>query len=189
MNTFAEELHSASDLHHHLCPRQVLGIRMGRYAGVLLELSLPQKDKRLLTFIETDGCFADGVSVATGCWLGRRTMRLVDYGKVAATFVDTQTAEAIRIIPHYASRKRALIYSPDSRSRWHAQLHAYQEMPDEELLVARTVKLSVNLQTVISHPGKRVTCQMCKEEIINEREVILQNKTLCRSCADGAYYH
>ena len=58
---------------------------------MLLNLPLPQKDKRLLTFVETDGCFADGVSVATGCWLGRRTMRLVDYGKVAATFVDTHT--------------------------------------------------------------------------------------------------
>ena len=51
---------------------------------------LPQTDKRLYTFVETDGCFADGVMVATGCSLGHRTLRLIDYGKVAATFVDTR---------------------------------------------------------------------------------------------------
>jgi formylmethanofuran dehydrogenase subunit E len=45
----------------------------------------------LLTILETDGCAADGVSAATGCWVGRRTLRVEDFGKVAATFVDTQT--------------------------------------------------------------------------------------------------
>jgi formylmethanofuran dehydrogenase subunit E len=82
-------LDRSAELHNHLCPRQVLGVRIGMYAGELLGLELPQTDKRLYTFVETDGCFADGVSVAAGCWLGRRTMRLMDYGKVAAVFVDT----------------------------------------------------------------------------------------------------
>ena len=65
-------------LHHHLCPRQVLGVRMGMLAGELLDLDLPQGDKRLLTIVETDGCGADGIAVATGCWVGRRTMRVED---------------------------------------------------------------------------------------------------------------
>ncbi|MGB1288420.1 MAG: FmdE family protein, partial [Aggregatilineales bacterium] len=76
--------------------------------------TLPQRDKRLITFVETDGCFADGVSVATGCWLGRRTMRLMDYGKVAATFVDTLTGDAVRIAPHPQSRTRAITHCPDA---------------------------------------------------------------------------
>jgi formylmethanofuran dehydrogenase subunit E len=60
----------------------VLGVRIGLAAGEALDLDLPRADKRLLMLVETDGCFADGVSVATGCWLGRRTLRLVDYGRV-----------------------------------------------------------------------------------------------------------
>lgn len=78
-------LQTSAALHHHLCPRQVIGVRMGLYAGEILNLDLPQADKRLLTIIETDGCPSDGVAVATNCWVGRRTMHVEDYGKVAAT--------------------------------------------------------------------------------------------------------
>jgi formylmethanofuran dehydrogenase subunit E len=124
----------SSALHKHLCPRQVLGVRMGMQAAALLGLGLPQTDKRLFTFVETDGCFADGVSTATGCWLGKRTMRLIDYGKAAATFVDTQTGASIRIWPHPESRSRAGHYVTDAESRWHTMLQAYQVMPAEELL-------------------------------------------------------
>ena len=48
-------LERAAALHRHLCPRQVLGARMGILAGRLLSLELPQKNKRLYTFVETDG--------------------------------------------------------------------------------------------------------------------------------------
>ncbi len=103
MTALDDLLERTAALHDHLCPRQVLGVRMGMYAAALLELELPQRDKRLFTFVETDGCFADGVSVATGCWLGRRTMRLVDQGKIGATFVDTYTA---RLCTFPASSRR-----------------------------------------------------------------------------------
>src|SRR5918911_1243912 len=98
-------------LHPRLCPRQVLGVRIGQYAGELLGLALPRSDKQLLAFVEMDGCFADGVSVATGCWLGRRTLRLVDHGKVAATVVDTALMRAIRIAVHPDARCRAISYA------------------------------------------------------------------------------
>src|SRR5690349_4858594 len=86
-------------LHPRLCPRQVLGVRMGLLAGAALGLEMPRRDKRLLVLVETDGCFADGLSVANGCWLGRRTLRLMDYGRVAATVVDSATGRAVRISP------------------------------------------------------------------------------------------
>ena len=70
MAQLTDLLEQTVTLHHHLCPRQVLGVRMGMLAGELLGLELPQTDKRLITFVETDGCFADGVAVATGCTLG-----------------------------------------------------------------------------------------------------------------------
>ncbi|MCC6175174.1 MAG: formylmethanofuran dehydrogenase, partial [Chloroflexi bacterium] len=40
-------------LHARLCPRQILGARIGLYAGELLGLDLPQTDKRLLAIVET----------------------------------------------------------------------------------------------------------------------------------------
>ncbi|WP_322511376.1 FmdE family protein [Chloroflexus sp.] len=181
-------LRRSSAMHRHLCPRQVLGARMGIYAGELLGLALPQTNKRLYVFVETDGCFADGVSVATGCWLGRRTMRLVDEGKVAATFVDSQTGQAVRITPRPDSREQARRFAPDARSRWHAYLIAYQLMPVTDLLAAQPVTLTVDLKAIISRNGIRTVCDCCGEEIINAREVVRNGQTLCRTCAGDGYY-
>ncbi len=181
-------LEQSAELHRHLCPRQVIGARMGMYAGTRLGLELPQSTKRLITFVETDGCFTDGVSVATGCWMGRRTMRLIDEGKVAATFVDSQTGRAVRIWPNPAARVLAPSYAPDAQSRWHAYMTAYQVMPDHELFEVQPVTLSIDLKALISRNGVRAVCDQCGEEIINEREVRRDEQTLCRGCANGAYY-
>ncbi|MCC7449317.1 MAG: TraR/DksA C4-type zinc finger protein [Anaerolineae bacterium] len=181
-------LEQSSALHKHLCPRQVLGARMGVYAADLFGVELPQDNKRFYAFVETDGCFADGVSVATGCWLGRRTMRLMDYGRVAVTIVDTESEHAIRFWPHPQARCRALTCAPDAQSRWHAQLAAYQIMPTEELLCAAPVALTVSLAALISRPGVRTMCEQCGEEILNERAVLVEGHTLCRSCAGDSYY-
>jgi len=99
MRHLSELLDASAALHQHLCPRQVLGVRLGMLAGQLFELDLPQTDKRLLAIVETDGCAADGIAVAAGCWVGRRTLRVEDYGKVAATFADTETGRTLRIAP------------------------------------------------------------------------------------------
>ncbi|MGQ9889957.1 MAG: FmdE family protein [Aggregatilineales bacterium] len=183
-----ELLAQSAALHNHLCPRQVLGVRMGMLAGELLSLDLPQTEKRLYTFVETDGCFADGVSVAVNCWLGRRTMRLMDYGKVAATFVDTETGYAIRIAPNPQARLLAAACAPNERSRWHTMLEAYKIMPADDLLCWREVRLTVNMQALISRPGVRVNCAVCGEEILNEREIKVAGRIVCRACHAGAYY-
>lgn len=184
-----EELLAASAaLHHHLCPRQVLGVRMGLVGGEWLGLTVPQTDKRLLTVVETDGCVIDGLAVATGCRIGRRTMRVLDFGKVAATLVDTQTGRAVRVVPHPDARRRAKAYAPDAQNRWEAYLLGYQRMPAQELLLIQPVVLSVSLEKLLSKEGLRARCDMCGEEIFNEREVIRDGQTLCRACAGERYY-
>lgn len=185
-----QELLNASAARHndHLCPRQVLGVRIGLYASEWLGVPLPQTDKRIFCFVETDGCLTDGIAVATGCAFGRRTMVVMDYGKSAATFVDTHTGQAIRIAPRLTARARALDYAPDAPDRWHAQLCAYQIMPATELLDARGVTLTVSLQDILSRHGKRVMCEGCGEDIINQREVRRAGRIFCRACAGDAYY-
>lgn len=189
MPNFPSLLEQTTALHNHLCPRQVLGVRMGMHAADLLNLDLPQSDKRLFTFVETDGCFADGISVATGCRLGRRTLRLVDYGKVAALFVDTHTRQAIRISPNPLARGQACHYAPDASDLWHAQLIAYQLMPTTELLRVQNVTLTLSMEAMISQPGLRVTCGGCGEEVMNEREMRVDGQTLCRRCAGQESYY
>jgi formylmethanofuran dehydrogenase subunit E len=181
-------LQETAALHRHLCPRQVLGVRMGLWAGDLLGIAVPQSAKQLLTIVETDGCFADGVAVATNCWVGRRTMRVEDYGKVAATFVDTSSGAAVRIAPHPDARHAAHPYAPEARNRWQAMLLGYQRMPVGELLVAQPVILVKTVDEIVSHAGRRVHCACCGEEVVNEREVVREGLILCRACAGEAYY-
>uniref|UniRef100_A0A7C1JLT2 Formylmethanofuran dehydrogenase n=1 Tax=Caldilinea aerophila TaxID=133453 RepID=A0A7C1JLT2_9CHLR len=188
MKTLDELLAESAAFHRHLCPRQVLGVQMGRLAAELLNLDLPQADKRLLVIAETDGCFTSGLSVATNCWVGRRTLRIEDYGKIAATFVDTKTNQAIRIAPSPTARSRAATFAPEARSRWEAMLLGYQRMAPTELFVWRPVILTTPVEAIISRAGHRVACDCCGEEIINEREVVIGDVTLCRHCAYGGYY-
>jgi formylmethanofuran dehydrogenase subunit E len=138
--------------------------------------------------VETDGCATDGIAVATGCWVGRRTMRVLDYGKVAATFIDTQSGRAIRVRPSLVSRQRAQDYAPEAGSRWEAYLLGYQRMPEVELLEVQEVKLAFSLERLLSKDGYRVNCDICGEEIINEREIKQAGLTLCRYCAGEQYY-
>jgi formylmethanofuran dehydrogenase subunit E len=186
--SLAELLDATAVLHHHLCPRQVLGVRMGMLAGEVLGLDLPQNDKRLFVIAETDGCGIDGISVATNCWIGRRTLRVEDYGKLAATFVDTQTDRAIRIVPRRAAREAARAYAPDARNKWAAQLLGYPLMPAHELLAVQTVQLSTPIEDIIGRAGVKAVCEICGEEIINQREIVDAGTTLCRSCAGPSYY-
>jgi formylmethanofuran dehydrogenase subunit E len=188
MKSLDELLQACAALHHHLCPRQVLGVRMGMLAGEILGHDLPQSDKRLLTIVETDGCGADGIAVATGCWVGHRTMRIEDYGKVAATFVDTGANQAVRIVPRIQARQLAYEYAPEAHSNWEAQLLGYQRMPAEELLVTQAVQLKAPIEQIISRAGVRVICASCGEEIMNEREIVQEGMVLCKSCAGQGYY-
>lgn len=178
---------SAQD-HHHLCPRQILGVRMGLLGLQALGYEAPPEKKFIYIISETDGCFVDGLTAATGCSVGHRTMRIEDYGKVATVFVDVVTGQAVRIAPALDVRQKAYAYAPGESRRYFAQMQAYQVMPDEEMFTVAPVLLNLPLDHIISRPGVRVNCELCGEEIMNEREIQRDGLTLCQSCAHGGYY-
>jgi formylmethanofuran dehydrogenase subunit E len=178
---------SASD-HSHLCPRQVLGVRMGLAGLNALGVEAPINAKTMLIIIETGGCFADGIRVATGATVGHRTMRVEDLGKIAATFTCLKDGKSLRLVPRSDIRRRALAYAPQEKRHYFAQLKGYQLMPDEELFTFTEVELVTSAQQIISHQKARAQCSQCGEEIINEREVVVDGKVLCQSCAYGGYY-
>jgi formylmethanofuran dehydrogenase subunit E len=181
-------LEQSAARHKHLCPRQVLGVRIGLAGAAALKLETPRNDKRMLVILETDGCYADGIEVATGATIGHRTLRVVDYGKVATTFVDVKTGVAVRVAPHLDVRQRARFCAPEEQGHYFAQLNGYQVMPDSELLTVQEVHLTTPVEDLISRPGVRVNCTVCGEEIINEREVWRKDMPLCQACAGPAYY-
>jgi formylmethanofuran dehydrogenase subunit E len=162
---------------------------MSLLAEEMLELDLPRTDKRLLVIAETDGCTVDGIIAATGCHVGGRTLRVLDFGKVAATFIDTRTEETIRIVPRREARTLAGDYAPSARNKWEAMLFAYQVMPVSELFSIQRVSLNVPLSIILAQPAMKAVCEQCDEEIINGREVVNGGRILCRACAGNGYYH
>ena len=181
-------LENSSERHNHLCPRQVLGVRIGLAGAHALGVEVPQRKKRLLTIVESDGCFVDGVEAATGCTVGHRTLRVEDYGKIAATFVDTKLGQAVRVAHHLNVRQKAYMYAPDQEKRYFAQLNGYQVMPIDELVNITQVQLTTSITEIISRAGVRVDCCICGEEVINEREIMRNDMPVCKSCAGPSYY-
>jgi formylmethanofuran dehydrogenase subunit E len=181
-------LDKSASQHDHLCPRQILGVRMGLCGMKALGFDSAPGGKRLLVIAETDGCFADGLSSATDCTVGHRTLRVEDYGKPSATFVDVTTSLAFRVAPTLDIRQRACRGIEDEALRYQAQMQAYQVMPDDEMFTVAQVELAASIESIVSRPGLRVTCDACGEEIMNEREIHLDGQTLCRACAGTAYY-
>ncbi len=187
--TLTDLLKQSASRHSHLCPRQVLGVRMGLAGLAAIDLQAPMPYKAAWVIIETDGCFADGIEVATGAVMGHRTLRLADQGKIAATFVNIRTGKTIRLAPRLDVRQQALLYAPDIKKKYYAQLKGYQLMPEQELFSFQPVELHPSIETLLSRPGVRTKCSHCGEEIINERQLVIDGFPLCLTCAGQGYYH
>lgn len=182
-------LSEAAATHGHLCPGQVLGVRMSMVGCRALGIDEPRGSKRLLVYVELDRCAADAIGSVTGCRLGKRTLKHVDYGKLAATFVDTTTGRAVRVAALEEAREEAPAYAPHASGDRHAiQTAAYTVMPDEKLLTVQEVKLVVPREDLPGPPVSRVRCAVCGEGVNDRREVRDSGRVLCRGCAGGAYY-
>lgn len=177
-------------IHGHLCPGQVLGVRMSllglRQAGI----GDPRgKDrKNLIVVVEMDRCATDAVQSVTGCSLGHRTMKFMDYGKMAATFVNLKTNRAVRVIAKEESREAARVRFPYVEDTYKAQLEAYKIMPEEELFDVMEVAVNLRPEDLPGKPLRRVQCAACGEYVQDMRDIVRDGQTLCRPCTEGGYY-
>jgi formylmethanofuran dehydrogenase subunit E len=177
-------------VHGHLCAGQVLGVRMSlaglREAGIADPKGADRK--QIIVFVEMDRCATDAVQSVTGCSLGRRTMKFLDYGKMAATFVNLGTGRAVRVAAREDSRVLARDYAPGAPDKYSAQLEAYRIMPEEELFDIREVRVDLRPEDMPGRPLSRVACSVCSEYVQDGREVNQNGSLLCRSCAGDSYY-
>ena len=89
--------------------------------------------KKLIVFVEMDRCAGDAVAHVTGAKLGRRSLKFVDYGIMAATFVNLESGQAFRVISTEEARDLACQYAPEISENYQQQLAAYKRMPDSVL--------------------------------------------------------
>src|ERR1044071_7321776 len=148
METLDELLERAEHSHGHMCAGQVLGVRMAMLGCREVGITEPRdKDRKaLLVFVEIDRCAADAINTVTGCRLGKRTLKYYDYGKLAATFLNTKTGEAIRVVALDSSREVADRCFAEIENKYQRQLQAYKSLTDEELFKVERVAVTVPVQ-------------------------------------------
>ena len=188
MKSLKEYLELAEQAHGHLCAGQVLGVRLAMLGLRALGIDDPIADKkRLMTYVEIDRCVTDAVAVVAGCRLGKRALKFRDWGKVAATFVDLNTGRAIRVAAKESSKQAAREMFPEL-AKEAGQQRAYAQLSDEVLFDKQWVRVEVAPEDLPGFKGPRVVCAQCGEGINFKREVVLNGRTLCRSCGGESYY-
>jgi formylmethanofuran dehydrogenase subunit E len=183
-------LEESLKIHGHLCPGQVLGVRMSIVGLKAAGIGDPRGSdrKNLLVFVELDRCATDAIQSVTGCSLGHRTMKFMDYGKLAATFLNLKTGRAVRVIAKEELRQMAEEHFPEIENKYSAQLEAYKVMPNDTLFDVMEVTVKLNPEDMPGRPLSRVQCDNCGEYVQDLREVCRRGKILCRPCAGSGYY-
>lgn len=189
--TLGELLRECESLHGHLCPGQVLGVRMALHGCELIGIEEPKgaDRKRLLVWVEIDRCVTDAVSAVTGVRLGKRSLKFLDYGKVAATFFNVETRRGVRIVALESARTLAEEKYSQLQSRKDRQMLTYRLGSLEELFKVEHVVVELNEFDLPGRPRSRVICQSCSEAVNDGKEVALEDGgRVCRGCAFGSYY-
>ncbi len=187
---FSALLDEAVAFHGHLCAGQIIGVRIAMLGLRELGITDPKGEdrKRLLVFVEIDRCATDAIMTVTGCRIGRRNMKVMDYGKMAATFMDIESRRAVRIVSLQTARQRAAAMYPDLGAGA-AQMKAYRELDDCDMFSVQRVAVAIRPEDLPGRPLGRETCAVCGESILDCREMQRDGRVLCRPCAtENRYY-
>ena len=188
MESIDELLDKCEFVHGHLCPGQLLGVRMAVLGCRLVGIEDPRcaDRKKLIVWVEIDRWLADAVETVTGARLSKRTLKFLDYGKLAATFLNVDTREAVRIAALESSRGLADLRHQEIESKHARQMRVYREAADEELFACNAVDVWLDEMDAPGHPRSRVICGRCSEGVNDWREVRADDGSiLCRPCAFG----
>lgn len=189
METFEQLLEKSTKIHGHICAGQVIGVRMSMIGLREIGIDDPKAQrKEFYVLVEIDRCATDAIQTVTGCSLGKRSLKWLDYGIMAATFVNLTTGKAVRITALEEARETSKKYCPQIGDKYQQQLEAYRIMPEEELFRIQAVRVPVPEEDMPGRPKRRVQCERCGDWVQDCREVMQEGKALCKPCAYGRYY-
>ena len=191
MRSFEQLVNSSAAEHGHLCPGQVVGVRMAMLGCRLIGLDEPTRHdqiKKLIVFVELDRCTADAVAHVTGVKLGRRSLKFKDYGIMAATFLNLETGVSYRVLSTEEARSRAHIFAPGVQGRHAQQLAAYRRMPDSVLFRVQRVDVQLHDHDFPGPTRYKAVCSRCGQVIRDRREIVENGEVLCRPCTEDCYF-
>lgn len=172
-------LAEAGSFHGHICKGIAIGTRMTMSGLRRIGISDPKgaDRKKLIVFVEIDRCTTDAIMALTDCRPGKRTMKIRDYGKMAATFINLESGRAVRVVTRM-KRPAAGAGEPD-----------FGAMAEDELFAITEVSVPLRPEDMPGKPLRRVPCARCGESVMDGREVEVAGQTLCQPCRDGEDYY
>ena len=175
LENYEKLLAEAGEFHGDICGGIKTGTRMTMCGLRLLGIKdLKGEDrKKLLVFVEIDRCATDAIMALTGCRPGKRTMKIKDYGKMAATFVDIESGKAVRVA---SARKKG-------KEVDHANA------ADEELFHITPVNVLLKPEDLPGKPLRECQCARCGETVLDGREIEAAGETRCRPCSENEHYY
>lgn len=192
-NELERLLKAAAAFHGHLCGGQIIGVRMGMAGLRELKIIDPHGEERkdFIAFVETDRCATDAILTVTGLTPGKRSLKILDYGKMAATFVHLKSGRAVRISSLESSREKAeqLAATYDMKNEQEAYLRALKELPEDVLLDIREVRVPLEPCDLPGVPVRMTVCSICGEQILDGRDVVKDGTVYCKPCASGRTYY
>ncbi len=190
MESFETLLEESTKVHGHICAGQVIGVRMCLLALQHIGITDPKgaERKKLYVIVEIDRCATDAIQSVTGCSLGKRSMRWLDLGIMAATFINLESGVSVRVTALEESRELSKKYYPEKESKYERQLEAYRIMPDNELFRVEQVEVVIPPENMPGRPLKRVQCESCGDWVQDMRDIEKNGQRICRGCAEGNYY-
>lgn len=185
MEPFDELLVKAEVAHGHMCPGQILGVRMVLLGLKRLGIDDPRgaDRKRLLAYVEIDRCATDAIGMVTGCRLGKRSLKFRDWGKMAATFVDLESSRGMRIVALEDSRELAQKLYAHIDGEKAQQMAAYRELADAQLFREQWVRVVPDPAELPGYRGERFLCPKCGEGVNFGRFEEVNGERLCLTCA------
>jgi len=191
MEDFETLLAGSVKAHGHLCPGQVIGVRMALLGLFLLGLENTRTGpdiKKLVVYVEIDRCATDAIAYVTGVKLGRRSLKFKDYGVMAATFVNLEIGRAFRVVSTERSRDLVTVYAPEIQDFRSAQLEAYKRMPLSELFEVYEVRVDIPETDYPGPTRAKALCDRCGAVVRDGREIRENGRVFCHFCHGSVYY-
>jgi formylmethanofuran dehydrogenase subunit E len=162
------------EFHGHSCPGLAIGIRASELAIQKLDIT---SSSSIVCVVETDMCAVDGIQFLTSCTFGKGNLIHKDFGKPGFTFFDRKADQGFRAVflddaikdlpdPKGLSGKEARIF--------HIMGADIKDLFETKEIVIPPVKPARIL--------KSITCQECKEKVMESRLRRFDGKDLCIPC-------
>ncbi|MBA3013010.1 MAG: TraR/DksA C4-type zinc finger protein [Proteobacteria bacterium] len=160
--------------HGHSCPGLAIGIRTAELAIQKLKITPASS---IVCVVETDMCAVDGIQFLTGCTFGKGNLVHKDFGKAGFTFFDREAGQGFRAV----FLEDAIRDLPDPGGLSGKEARTFH-------IMAADINDLFDIQAIV-HPPVRparilqsITCQDCREKVMESRLRRFDGKDLCIPC-------